>query len=318
MNRARCFSWVAALGVILTMGSIVAHAVPLPRVLNHNFDVDAISATVCEDGAIFTGEATGASALNLLMTSQVFTGGGTLMATGNTHTFTAVGEIFTFSVVYPIGTFNVGDPVQLSVTDNPPTIFGVEGDVATATVAACPIPVPTIPGGGLLLLALMLLAGGAVLLARRSRGSLARPAHGLWIGFLLFVAVAAAPIAATVASPPGFSKVFMPDTIGPGSTSMLIFTINNSGSVYPVDMLAFSDMLPGGMTLAEPAFVSNTCGGTVTALDGGGTITLTDGMVGKEEICEIVVNVTAADTEGNPYTNTTGALTSDAGSICIP
>ena len=102
------------------MGSILARAETLPRVLIHSFDIDPATATVCEDGAVFTGQAIGASALNLLMTSQVFTGGGTLMATGNTHTFTAVGETLTFSVVYPIGTFTVGDPVQLSVTDNPP------------------------------------------------------------------------------------------------------------------------------------------------------------------------------------------------------
>ncbi len=58
---------------------------------------------------------------------------------------------------------------------------------------------------------------------------------------------------------PPFTKAFTPDTIGPGSTSMLVFTIDNSLLGDPADDLAFSDTLPGGMDLAAPAFVSNSC-----------------------------------------------------------
>ena len=61
---------------------------------------------------------------------------------------------------------------------------------------------------------------------------------------------------------PTFTKIFSPDTIGPGSVSTLTFTISNLGGAAPVGDMAFSDTLPVGMTLATPAFVSNACGGT--------------------------------------------------------
>lgn len=136
---------------------------------NHNFDLVVGSITVCEDGATFDGAPTAAPSLNLLMTSQVFDATGTtLLATGNTHTFTAVGEVFTFVVPYPIGTVNVGDTVVLSISDAPPSIQGAEGDAATATVMSCP-SAPTLPGWGMALLALALAGAGAGVLARGAR-----------------------------------------------------------------------------------------------------------------------------------------------------
>ena len=164
MNNARRMIWVAFVVFVAT----AIQAVPLK---NHAFDVDPTAATVCRDGVFIVGEATGADALNLSMTSQVFNQAGTsLIATGDTHTFTAVGETFTFTVLYPAGTFNVGDPVGLSVTDVLGTLTDTQGDFAnSATVADCSLPmVPAIPGAGLVLLALALVAGGAVLLGRRS------------------------------------------------------------------------------------------------------------------------------------------------------
>jgi hypothetical protein len=109
---------------------------------------------------------------------------------------------------------------------------------------------------------------------------------------------------------PTFSKEFMPDTIGPGSTTELVFTIDNFGAV-PVDELAFTDNLPGGLNLAAPAFVSNSCSGTVSAPDGGSAVSLVNGMLGTSQTCEIIVNVTGAGM--GAYTNTTGDLTSSAG-----
>ncbi len=134
------------------------------------------------------------------------------------------------------------------------------------------------------------------------------------LALALMLVFSATLAAATMASPPGFSKEFAPDTIGPGSVSVLTFTINNSDNpTYAVGDLAFSDTLPTGMALAAPAFVSNTCFGTVTAPDGGTTISLTDGMVGAGKTCKIVVNVTASSADNNPHENLSGDLTSDAG-----
>jgi uncharacterized repeat protein (TIGR01451 family) len=109
-----------------------------------------------------------------------------------------------------------------------------------------------------------------------------------------------------------FSKEFNPDIIGPGSTTMLTFTIDNTGLAVPVDELAFFDTLPSGVTIAAPAAVSNSCNGTVTAPAGGTTISLSGGQVAAGAVCTVVVHVTGESGEG-PYTNTSGDLTSDAG-----
>ncbi len=112
---------------------------------------------------------------------------------------------------------------------------------------------------------------------------------------------------------PGFFKSFSPDTIGPGSVSTLTFTIDNAESPYPVDNLAFTDMLPAEMTIATPANASNNCGGTLSAPDGGGTISLSGGGVGAFSACAINVDVTSSSVGGGPHTNVSGELTSDAG-----
>jgi len=109
---------------------------------------------------------------------------------------------------------------------------------------------------------------------------------------------------------PGFSKSFIPSTIGPGSVSTLQFVITNSSSIG-VRNLAFTDTLPAGVTIASPAAVTSTCSGTVSAPEGGSTITFTDGSVRASSSCSVTVNVTSA-TPGT-HTNTSGDLTSDAG-----
>lgn len=107
-----------------------------------------------------------------------------------------------------------------------------------------------------------------------------------------------------------FAKTFGPDTIGPGSVSTLTFEIN-SESPEPVTGLAFTDTLPAALNIAAPAFVSNTCGGTLTALEGGDTITFSGGSVGANASCQITVDVTG--TTPGPHQNVSGDLTSSAG-----
>ena len=118
-------------------------------------------------------------------------------------------------------------------------------------------------------------------------------------------------IACAAWAQPTWDKVFSPDTIGPGSVSTLTFSITN-GDPAPVTDLAFSDTLPGGVTIATPASASTDCFEAVlSALDGGSTVSLTDGRVGAGETCTVLVNVTSS-TVGT-HTNTTGDLTSSAG-----
>ncbi len=108
---------------------------------------------------------------------------------------------------------------------------------------------------------------------------------------------------------PAFSKTFSPDTIGPGSTTTLTFTIDNSAQTEPADDLNFTDILPSGITIASPASADNTCGGTLSAPDGGSTISLSDGGVGAGATCTVTVNVVGTATA----TNSSGDLTSSLG-----
>ena len=122
----------------------------------------------------------------------------------------------------------------------------------------------------------------------------------------------------TAEAQPSLSKVFTPNTIGPGSVSTITFTITN-GSAAPVSDLAFTDVLPmgpGPMTLADPANASTDCdlglSGSLTAPDGGTTLTLSGGRIGGNQSCIVKVDVTAA-TPG-AHTNPAVTLSSSAGS----
>lgn len=110
---------------------------------------------------------------------------------------------------------------------------------------------------------------------------------------------------------PTFSAVFSPDTIGPGGTTTLSFTITNTNGT-PVTALDFTNNLPAGVTLADPAGAATTCtGGTLTAPNGGSTISYTGGAVGASQSCTVSARVTAAVAAS--YVNTSGNLTSSAG-----
>ncbi|HSO23412.1 MAG TPA: hypothetical protein VLT81_10910, partial [Chondromyces sp.] len=131
---------------------------------------------------------------------------------------------------------------------------------------------------------------------------------------VLRVAVVVATVAASAAQaqqgPPSFSKVFQPDVIGPGSVAVLRFDISNLEG-GPVAGLSFTDILPAGVTIASPAGASTTCGGELTAADGGSAISLSGGSLGAGAACSVRVNVTSS-TLGT-HMNVSGDLTSSAG-----
>ncbi|AWW00194.1 DUF7933 domain-containing protein [Arcticibacterium luteifluviistationis] len=112
-------------------------------------------------------------------------------------------------------------------------------------------------------------------------------------------------------SPPSFNTYFSPNSVGPGSSSLLTYTINNSGGV-PVTDIAFTNTLPAGLTIASPSgLIFNEVDGTVTAPDGGTTISFTGGRLGAGASLTIQLYVKASSV--GTLTNTTGDLTSSAG-----
>lgn len=105
--------------------------------------------------------------------------------------------------------------------------------------------------------------------------------------------------------PAEMNKSFTPFSIDPGGISRLEVTIFNPNT-FALTNASWTDNLVGvqpGMFIANPANVENTCGGTVSAVPGGTTLSLSGGTV-PEQIgpdpgsCTVFVDVTSF-TPGN-------------------
>ena len=135
--------------------------------------------------------------------------------------------------------------------------------------------------------------------------------NSLW-SCLLLSATLAMPLQAHAA---GFSKAFAPNTIGPGSVSTLTFTIANNADVAsppPLSDLAFSDTLPGDVTIATPANASTDCTDAILSAPAGGTtIVFSGGRLAPSSTCSVTVNVTSSTPD--VYTNVSGSLTGSDG-----
>jgi hypothetical protein len=127
---------------------------------------------------------------------------------------------------------------------------------------------------------------------------------------LVATLAAAAPAAA---QPPAFTKSFAPATVGLDTHSRLTFTIDNGAGAAPAIGLAFTDNLPAGVVLATPPTAATTCGvgSSLTAADGGSTITFSGGSVGVGASCQVAVDVVG--TSAGAHLNVSGDLTSSAG-----
>ena len=135
--------------------------------------------------------------------------------------------------------------------------------------------------------------------------------HLLFRAFLLLISLAFS--VKLYAAAPTFSTAFSPTTIGPGSTSTLTYTIDNSAQTTGVSGLSFSNTLPTGMTLANPSNAITTCrNGTFTAAASSSSVTFSDYRLGKNDSCTLTLNVISS-TPGT-HSNTTGALSSSVGS----
>ncbi|MBU2971719.1 hypothetical protein KO527_20420, partial [Pseudoalteromonas sp. C2R02] len=108
-----------------------------------------------------------------------------------------------------------------------------------------------------------------------------------------------------------FSAVFTPDTIGSGNRSILVHTITNSTGT-PITDMAFTGTLPVNTSLATPVIASSTCtDGTLTAVDGGSAITISDMKLAGNSSCTITVTIVSSTVGTHTYT--TGDLTSSEG-----
>ena len=111
--------------------------------------------------------------------------------------------------------------------------------------------------------------------------------------------------------PPGISKSFSPDPIAVGGTSTLTFTITNPNTGTTLTGVAFSDtfpILPGHMVVANTPAASTTCGGTVTANAGAGSLSYSGGTITAGGTCTVTVDVVAPSV--GTYLNTSGNVSS--------
>lgn len=113
---------------------------------------------------------------------------------------------------------------------------------------------------------------------------------------------AAAAVATLIVSkvqasgPPTVTKFFYPAAIKPGATTTLTIRLTNPNAAAAVLTAPMTDTLPAGMVVAGlPATVpSNTCGGTLTAVKGSSSVTLTGGTIPANTTCALTVIVSVA------------------------
>src|ERR1019366_8639407 len=115
-----------------------------------------------------------------------------------------------------------------------------------------------------------------------------------------------------VVAPPSIAKAFGAAAIALNGTTSLTFTLTNPPANAVAEAgVAFTDTLPAGLAVATPNGLTNTCGGTATAVAGSGSVSLTGGAIAASGTCTFAVNVTG--TAGGTKNNTTGAVTSTNG-----
>ncbi len=117
----------------------------------------------------------------------------------------------------------------------------------------------------------------------------------------------------TVVAPPSIGMAYGTGVLVTGATTSLTFTISapqNNPAV--LTNVSFSDNLPDGLVISNPANFFGGCGGsTFTAVPGTQTITQTGAQIVPGSQCTFSISVTA--TGSGPQDNTTSVITSTEG-----
>jgi CSLREA domain-containing protein len=110
----------------------------------------------------------------------------------------------------------------------------------------------------------------------------------------------------SVGTPPTITKAFGAATIPLGGSTSVSFALANPNATTSLSGVSFTDTLPAGLVVSSVPNVTSTCGGTVTAAAGGGSITLTGGALAASGSCAISASVTG--TTAGTKTNITGPI----------
>lgn len=113
---------------------------------------------------------------------------------------------------------------------------------------------------------------------------------------------------------PTLAKAFTPDTVTAGTTSTLTITLGNGNAVPATLSAALTDTFPTGLVIAATPAASTTCGGTLSAVAGSGSISLGSGaVIPASGSCQVQVDVSAATAGSYVNTLAAGALQTDLG-----
>ena len=101
---------------------------------------------------------------------------------------------------------------------------------------------------------------------------------------------------------PQLDKSFAPASVPVGAASTLTFTVTNTSELAAKDGWGFTDALPDGLVVADPANVGGTCVADVTAPAGADSVVVANGaLAAGSESCTVTLDVTS-ETPG-AYTN---------------
>jgi hypothetical protein len=115
----------------------------------------------------------------------------------------------------------------------------------------------------------------------------------------------------TVTSPLSVTKAFGATAIVLNGTTSLTLSFNNTNAI-PLTGVAVTDNLPGGLVVATPNGLMNTCGGTVSATAGSSLLSLSGGTIPASSSCTLRISVTGTtpgtknNQTGAPGSNETG------------
>ena len=96
---------------------------------------------------------------------------------------------------------------------------------------------------------------------------------------------------------PQLDKAFSPQVVPTGGTSTLTFTVTNTSDLAAKTGWGFTDTLPTGLVVSNPAAVGGTCTGrSVTAAPGTGVIQVAGNLTAGQASCTVTINVTSSST----------------------
>jgi hypothetical protein len=113
-------------------------------------------------------------------------------------------------------------------------------------------------------------------------------------------------------SPPTIAKAFGAASIPLNGSTSLTFTLHNPNAASSLTGVGLTDSLPAGLVVSTPNGLTGSCGGgTITAVAGSGSVSLSGATLAGSASCTFSVNVTG--TSAGTKNNTTGAVTSVEG-----